>query len=198
MLTRRQATAGLGAATFASAGGVRAQTWPSRPITLILPFVAGSGTDTMARLIGERLTAKFGQNTVVDNKAGAGGSIAATAVARAAPDGHTLMVTTNTSHAANPSLLKNLPYDPVKDFEPVALVGLAPFVLVTHPSVPVASFAELVTRAKAAPGKMSYAAGTSTGGSKSFHATRSRARPACCRATGRHTVAQRAQRTGCG
>ncbi|QQS11610.1 MAG: tripartite tricarboxylate transporter substrate binding protein [Rhodospirillales bacterium] len=162
MLTRRRAIAGVGAATMASAGAASAQTWPSRQISLVLPFVAGSGTDTMARLIGERLSAKFGQPVLVDNKAGANGSIAATTVARAAPDGHTLMVTTNTTHAANPSLLKNLPYDPVKDFEPVALVGLAPFVLVTHPSVPVATFAELVARAKANPGKMSFAAGTST------------------------------------
>jgi tripartite-type tricarboxylate transporter receptor subunit TctC len=162
MLSRRQAVLGLGAAAMTSSGAVRAQTWPSRPFTLVLPFVAGSGTDTMARLISERLSAKFGQPAIVDNKAGANGSIAASAVARAAPDGHTLFVTTNTTHAANPSLLRNLPYDPVKDFAPVALMGLAPFVLVTHPAVPVADFRALVARAKAEPGKMSYAAGTST------------------------------------
>ncbi|HJQ58099.1 MAG TPA: tripartite tricarboxylate transporter substrate binding protein [Vineibacter sp.] len=162
MLNRRHAIAGLGAAVVTPGMVSHAQSWPSRPFTLILPFVAGSGTDTMARLIGERLSAKLGQPAIVDNKAGANGSIAATTVARAAPDGHTLFVTTNTTHAANPSLLRNLPYDPVKDFAPVALMGLAPFVLVAHPSVPVADFGALVTRAKAEPGKLSYAAGTST------------------------------------
>lgn len=159
--TRRQAVFGAGATAFAP-WPATAQAFPSKQITFIIPFVPGSGTDTMARLVGERLSAKFGQQVIVDNKAGANGSIAATAVARAAPDGHTLMFTTNTSHAANPSLLKTMSYDPVKDFEPVALLGLAPFVLVVNPNLPVKSFAELVTRAKAEPGKMSYGAGTST------------------------------------
>jgi len=159
--TRRQAVFGAGAAAFAP-WPATAQAFPLKQITFIIPFVPGSGTDTMARLVGERLSAKFGQQVIVDNKAGANGSIAATAVARAAPDGHTLMFTTNTSHAANPSLLKTMSYDPVKDFEPVALLGLAPFVLVVNPNLPVKSFAELVAKAKAEPGKMSYGAGTST------------------------------------
>lgn len=159
--TRRQTLLGMGAMALAPSP-VSAQTFPSKQITFVVPFVAGSGTDTMARLMGERLSATFGQQVLVDNKAGANGSIAATAVARAQPDGHTLMFTTNTSHAANPSLLKTMAYDPVKDFEPVALLGLAPFVLVVNPNLPVKTFAELIAKAKAEPGKMSYGAGTST------------------------------------
>jgi tripartite-type tricarboxylate transporter receptor subunit TctC len=159
--SRRQALFGAGAMALAPSP-VSAQAFPSKQITFVVPFVAGSGTDTMARLMGERLSATFGQQVLVDNKAGANGSIAATAVARAQPDGHTLMFTTNTSHAANPSLLKTMAYDPVKDFEPVALLGLAPFVLVVNPNLPVKSFAELIAKAKAEPGKMSYGAGTST------------------------------------
>ena len=159
--SRRQALLGAGAIALASSP-VSAQAFPTKQITFVVPFVAGSGTDTMARLMGERLSATFGQQVLVDNKAGANGSIAATAVARAVPDGHTLMFTTNTSHAANPSLLKTMAYDPVKDFEPVALLGLAPFVLVVNPNLPVKTFAELIAKAKAEPGKMSYGAGTST------------------------------------
>ena len=159
--TRRQALLGMSAMALAPSP-VSAQAYPSKQITFVVPFVAGSGTDTMARLMGERLSATFGQQVLVDNKAGASGSIAATTVARAAPDGHTLMFTTNTSHAANPSLLKTMAYDPVKDFEPVALLGLAPFVLVVNPNLPVKTFAELIAKAKAEPGKMSYGAGTST------------------------------------
>lgn len=159
--TRRQALLSAGAIALAPSPAL-GQTFPAKQITFVVPFVPGSGTDTMARLVGERLSARFGQPVIVDNKAGASGSIAATTVARATPDGHTLMFTTNTSHAANPSLLKTMAYDPVTDFEPVALLGLAPFVLVVNPNLPVNSFAELVARAKAQPGKLSYGAGTST------------------------------------
>ena len=161
------AAAALGVAGAAQAQTNPAQTnpapaYPTKPVTLFVPFTAGSGTDTMARIFGERLAAVGGQSVVVDNKPGANGSLAALAVARAQPDGHALMVTTNTSHAANPSLLKNLPYDPVKDFESVALIGLAPFVLVAHPGAPFDDLAGLIAYAKANPGKLSYGAGNST------------------------------------
>ena len=136
--------------------------WPARQVTLVIPFTAGSGTDTVARLLGERIAAATGQAVVVDNKPGANGSLAAMAVARAAPDGCTLMFTTNTTHAANPSLLRNLQYDPVADFECVALIGLAPFLIVATPGAPFGTVAELVAYAKANPGKLSYGAGTST------------------------------------
>lgn len=137
--------------------------WPERPITLVVPFAAGSGTDTVARLVAQQLAAKLGQSVVVENRAGANGSVAATFVARSQPDGYTLFMTTNTSHSANPSLLKTLTYDPVKDFSPVARMGNLPFLLVVDPKLPVTSVKELVAHAKANPGKLTYASGNSTG-----------------------------------
>lgn len=137
--------------------------WPERPITLVVPFAAGSGTDTVARIVAQQLAAKLGQGVVVENRAGANGSVAATFVARAPADGYTLFMTTNTSHSANPSLLKTLTYDPVKDFSPVARMGNLPFLLVVDPKLPVTSVKELVAHAKANPGKLTYASGNSTG-----------------------------------
>ncbi len=136
--------------------------YPSRTITLVLPFAAGSGTDTTTRIISQHLGAALGVGIVVDNKPGANGMIAATYVARAAPDGYTLFVTTNTTHSANPYLLKTLTYDPVKDFTPIARTGDLPFMLVVHPEVPAKTVAELVAYAKANPGKLTYASGSSS------------------------------------
>src|SRR2546429_3903439 len=156
------------AAVFAlvSAGLVSAASaqtaYPNRTITLVLPFAAGSGTDTTTRIISQHLGAALGVGIVIDNKPGANGMIAATYVARAAPDGYTLFVTTNTTHSANPYLLKTLTYDPVKDFTPIARTGDLPFMLVVHPDVPVKTVAELVAYAKANPGKLTYASGSSS------------------------------------
>jgi tripartite-type tricarboxylate transporter receptor subunit TctC len=136
--------------------------YPNRNITLVLPFAAGSGTDTTTRLIGKELGVALGVSTVIDNKAGANGSIAASYVARSAPDGYTLFVTTNTSHSANPFLLKNMTYDPIKDFTPIARTGDLPFMLVIHPDVPANSVAALIALAKKEPGKYSYASGSSS------------------------------------
>jgi putative tricarboxylic transport membrane protein len=136
--------------------------YPNRNITLVLPFAAGSGTDTTTRLIGKELGVALGVSTVIDNKAGANGSIAASYVARSAPDGYTLFVTTNTTHSANPYLLKNMSYDPVKDFTPIARTGDLPFMLVIHPDIPANSVAELIALAKKEPGKYSYASGSSS------------------------------------
>src|SRR5438067_12121663 len=136
--------------------------YPNRNITLVLPFAAGSGTDTTTRLIGKELGVALGVSMVIDNKAGANGSIAASYVARSAPDGYTLFVTTNTSHSANPYLLKNMTYDPVKDFTPIARTGDLPFMLVVHPDVPAKTVGELVAYAKANPGKLTYASGSSS------------------------------------
>src|SRR6266404_3255455 len=136
--------------------------YPNRNITLVLPFAAGSGTDTTTRLIGKELGVALGVSMVIDNKAGANGSIAASYVARSAPDGYTLFVTTNTSHSANPYLLKNMTYDPVKDFTPIARTGDLPFMLVIHPDIPANSVAELIALAKKEPGKLSYASGSSS------------------------------------
>lgn len=142
-------------------GIASAQTYPTRNITLVLPFAAGSGTDTTTRLIAAEVGKALGQSLVVDNKPGANGMLAATAVARAAPDGYTLFVTTNTTHSANPSLMKQLTYDPVKDFTPIARTGNLPFMLVINPDIPAKTVQELTAYAKANPGKLTYASGSS-------------------------------------
>ena len=136
--------------------------YPNRNITLVLPFAAGSGTDTTTRLIGKELGTALGVSTVIENKAGANGSIAASFVARAPADGYTLFVTTNTTHSANPYLLKTMSYDPIKDFTPIARTGDLPFMLVIHPDIPANSVAELIALAKKEPGKYSYASGSSS------------------------------------
>jgi tripartite-type tricarboxylate transporter receptor subunit TctC len=150
--------AGLAMPSAASA----ADQYPSRPIRLIVPFAAGSGTDAVARLTGQHLGAALGQPVIIDNKPGANGAIAADAVAKAAPDGYTLFMTTNTTHSANPSLMKKLSYDPVKDFTPIARMGNLPFMLVVNPKLPVKSIREFIAYAKAHPG-MTYGSGNSTG-----------------------------------
>ncbi len=135
---------------------------PGKNITLVLPFAAGSGTDTTTRLISKELGTALNAGIVIDNKPGANGSIAASYVARAEPDGYTLFVTTNTTHSANPYLLKNMTYDPIKDFTPIARTGDLPFMLVINPEIPANSVAELVALAKKDPGKYSYASGSSS------------------------------------
>jgi tripartite-type tricarboxylate transporter receptor subunit TctC len=144
-------------------GTAQAQTapYPSKTVTLVLPFAAGSATDTSTRIIGQQLSTALGQPVVIDNKPGANGMIAASYVARSAPDGYTLFVTTNTSHSAAPSLMKNINYDPVKDFTPIARTGNIPFMLVVNPDIPAKTVAELTAYAKANPGKLSYASGSS-------------------------------------
>jgi tripartite-type tricarboxylate transporter receptor subunit TctC len=149
------------AIAFVSAASAQAP-YPTRNITLVLPFAAGSGTDTTTRIISKELGTALGVGTVIDNKAGANGSIAASYVARSAPDGYTLFVTTNTTHSANPFLLKTLSYDPMKDFTPIARTGDLPFMLVINPEIPANSVAELIALAKKEPGKYSYASGSSS------------------------------------
>jgi len=136
--------------------------YPNRNITLVLPFAAGSGTDTTTRLISKELGVALGVGVVIDNKAGANGSIAASYVARQPADGYTLFVTTNTTHSANPYLLKTMSYDPVKDFTPIARTGDLPFMLVINPEIPANSVEELIALAKKDPGKFSYASGSSS------------------------------------
>jgi len=140
-----------------------ADSYPEKPIKLILPFAPGSGTDTVARLVGDRLAGALNQTVIVDNKPGGNGTIAAGSVANAAPDGYTLLVTTNTSHSAAPSLLKKLPYDPLKDFESISRLVNFPFVLVVDPSLPVTSVDELLSYGKSNPDGLTYASGNSTG-----------------------------------
>ncbi|MEJ8815495.1 tripartite tricarboxylate transporter substrate binding protein [Variovorax ureilyticus] len=147
---------------FASAPFAFAQNYPSAPITMVVPFAAGSGTDAVARIVAKRLGERLRQPVLVDNKAGASAQIGAQFVAKARPDGYTLFMTTNTSHSANPGLFANLKYDPVKDFTPIARVGELPFAVVVDSKFPARSMKELIDHAKANPGKLSYATPNST------------------------------------
>jgi tripartite-type tricarboxylate transporter receptor subunit TctC len=133
-----------------------ADDYPSRPIRMIIPFPPGGPVDAVARLIQVPLSGRLGQSIVIDYRAGAGGTIGTDQVAKAAPDGHTLLFVAS-SHAMNPALYTNLPFDTEKDFVPVALIVVSPFVLVVHPSVPVQSTSELIAYARAHPGKLNYA-----------------------------------------
>jgi tripartite-type tricarboxylate transporter receptor subunit TctC len=151
-----------GIALLASAAA-HAQTYPSKPITIVVPFAPGSGTDTVSRLVGHYLGGALKQSVVIENKAGANGAIAATYVARAAPDGHTLLMATNSPLSATPFMMKNVSYDPVKDFAPVSRVGSFTLMLVVNPSVPVNSIKELIEYAKANPNKLSFASANTSG-----------------------------------
>jgi tripartite-type tricarboxylate transporter receptor subunit TctC len=141
----------------------QAQTFPNKPIRLVVPFPAGSATDSIGRTLGAAVSVALGQQVIVDNKAGADGAIAAAEVARAAPDGYTLLMATNSPMSAVPALRKVPPYDPVADFTPITDAGRYTFFIVVHPSVPANSIAELIQYAKANPGKLNYATGNTTG-----------------------------------
>src|SRR3954468_21303422 len=138
-------------------GNARAQDFPSRAITVIVPFTAGGAGDILARVLGSRLEQKWGKSVIVENKPGAGGVIGAVAAARAEPDGHTLMGAPTATMAVNVSLFKSLPYDPAVAFVPLPLAAQTPFVLVVNPDLPVNSVADLVKYAKEKDGKLSYA-----------------------------------------
>jgi tripartite-type tricarboxylate transporter receptor subunit TctC len=150
-----------GALVLASAMA-SAQDYPSKPITLVVPFAAGSGTDSVARIVGQKLGERLKQQVLVENKAGASAQIGAEYVAKAKPDGYTLFMTTNTSHSANPSLFKTLRYDPIRDFTPIVRTGELPFAIAVSPKLPVSNMKELIAYAKANPGKISYATPNST------------------------------------
>ncbi len=147
------------AALPAYAQTVSPASYPTRPIHIIVPFTPGGSTDILARAIGIELTKAWGQPVIIDNVAGAGGSVGADRAARAAPDGYTLLMGHIGTLAVNPSLYPALPYDPVKSFAPVAWVARVPNVLVVHPSVKATSVKELVALAKANPGKLNYGSG---------------------------------------
>jgi tripartite-type tricarboxylate transporter receptor subunit TctC len=135
-----------------------ADPWPSQPIKLIVPQGAGGANDTLARIYGQKLSDVLGgKPVIVENRAGAGGTIATAAVAKARPDGYTLLVTLTSSHTVAPALFRNVPFDSVKDFEPVALLATAAYMLVSGPSFPPNSVAELIAHAKANPGAVTYA-----------------------------------------
>jgi tripartite-type tricarboxylate transporter receptor subunit TctC len=143
---------------------LQAQTYPNRSVTIVVPNAAGGGTDTVARLVGDQLSKQLGQGFVVENRTGGGMLVGTTAVAKAAPDGYTLLMGLNGNLAVNPSLFAKLPYDALGDFTPVAMLAEYPFLLVVNKDLPVKSIKELVAYLKANPGKVDYAsAGNGTG-----------------------------------
>lgn len=142
---------------------VHAQAWPSGPVRMLIPFAAGSATDVYARLVAKHLSDEFGQQFLVEPKPGANGSIAAQQVARSRPDGLTLFFTTNTTHAANPSLMKQMTYDPVKDFEPITKIGGIGFFMAVSATSPYKTVQDIVSAAKAQPGRIAYGSGNSVG-----------------------------------
>src|SRR6201997_1041064 len=152
------------AALATQAAPACAQDYPTRPITLIVPYAAGGGNDLMARTAAEKMSKTLGHQIVIENRGGAGGSIATRAIAKAAPDGYTLGLGGTGTLAINPTLYGNVGYDPRKDFAPVGLIGTSALVLVIHPAIPAHSVKELIAYAKANPGKLSYAsAGVGSG-----------------------------------
>ena len=153
----------LAAAALAfSALAAGAQGFPEKPITFVVPFAAGTATDQIARALGNAITAETKQSVVIDNKAGASGFIASQFVAKAPADGYTVLVTTNTTHAANEHLYKKLPYDPVKDFAPITGLGKGGQIMVVAPTFPAKTVAEFIALAKKEPGKYSFGSGSSS------------------------------------
>jgi tripartite-type tricarboxylate transporter receptor subunit TctC len=151
------------AALVAAPPPAAAQAFPTKPIRLVVPFPAGSATDGIARVFGASVSQAIGQPVLVENKAGADGVIAGTEVVRAAPDGYTLLLATNSPLSAAPAMKKVPPYDPITDFTPITDIGRYTFFVVVHPSVPAKSIAELIAHAKANPGALNYATGNTTG-----------------------------------
>ena len=159
----KQITAIFATFAIAAAGAAHAQdAYPNKPVTLIVPFAAGSGTDNVGRILGQRLSERLKQQVLVDNKPGANGQLAAEMVAKSKPDGYTLFMTTNTTHSANPSLYRTLRYDPIRDFTPIIRTGELPFAVVVNNDLPVKNLRELIDHAKKNPGKLSYGTPNST------------------------------------
>jgi tripartite-type tricarboxylate transporter receptor subunit TctC len=149
--------AGLAALPSGAGESAQASGYPDRPVHLVVPFPAGGGADNLARLIMPKVSNALGQPIVIENRAGAGGNVGAELVARAAPDGYTLLYGTNGTHAINPSLYRNLTFDPVRDFIPVSRMTEIAAMLIVNPKLPVNSTAELIQYARAHPGKLNFA-----------------------------------------
>ena len=158
-MTRRASLAlGFGMlAAFASGASAAAADFPDRAITMVVPFAAGGSTDVVARIVAQKMSEDLGQQVIVQNVAGAGGNLGAGNVARAEPDGYTILMGTVATHALNPLILKSTPYDPEKDFAPVSLLVVVPNVLVVNPELPAKTVPELIALLKAEPDKYSYA-----------------------------------------
>ncbi|WP_431131315.1 Bug family tripartite tricarboxylate transporter substrate binding protein [Variovorax paradoxus] len=160
MNNRRELLLAISAVTFGlplAAADARASTYPDKPIKLIVPFSPGGSTDLVARLLAEKMSVILGQQVVVDNRAGAGGTIGISAVARAEPDGYTIGMATVSTHGANPAVYTKLSYDPVKDFQPITNVMSVPSVFVVNPKLPAKSMKEFIALAKSEPGKITFA-----------------------------------------
>jgi tripartite-type tricarboxylate transporter receptor subunit TctC len=160
------AAAAVGILSLAPMAAQAQAAFPTKTITIVVPFSAGGTTDILARVIGQYMSKDLGQTVVVDNRAGAGGNIGAQVVARAAPDGHTLLMGTVGTHAINQSLYKKLAFDPIKDFTPLSRVALVPNLLVANPSQPFKNVKEMIAYAKANPGKVTFG---SSGNGSSIH-----------------------------
>ena len=150
------------AAMVCATSAVAQDKWPSKPITYVVPFAAGGTTDVLARIIGQKLSVALGQPVVIDNRAGAGGNIGSDFVAKAAPDGYTILGGTISSHAINASLYPKMPYDAVKSFVPITLIGTNPLVLIVPPSSKATTLKDLIAQAKAKPGMTFASAGNGT------------------------------------
>ncbi len=153
----RIAAAALIATAVLHAGSAAAQAYPAKPIRLMVPFPPGGSTDIVARIVAQKLSAQLGQPMVVENRGGAGGTIGTAAVAKAAPDGYSLLVGSTSTHVVAPSVYAKLEYDPVKDFAPVSLMAVSPYLLVVHPAVQAKTVKELVDLMRAQPGRLNYA-----------------------------------------
>ena len=158
-MQRRLLLSSAAAAVLARPALAQAPWAPERPVRMLVGFAAGGSTDTSARLLAQAMSERLGQPVVVENRPGAGGNIAAEAAARAAPDGHTLFLATSGTLLANKYLYRSLPFDPDRDFAPLALVNIVPNLVVVHPSVPAGSLGELIAYAKANPGRINYGSG---------------------------------------
>jgi tripartite-type tricarboxylate transporter receptor subunit TctC len=139
------------------AGGAAAQAWPQKPIRLMVPFPPGGSTDIVARIVAQKLGERLGQSLVIENRGGAGGTIGTAQVAKAAPDGYTLTVASTSTHVVAPHVYTKLDYDPVKDFAPIGLMAVSPYLLVVNPALPAKTLQEFVNLARSQPGKLNYA-----------------------------------------
>ena len=144
------------AVTALATPSVPAQDYPTRPVTIVVPFAAGGGTDMLGRMVGQKLEQRLGKSFLIENKPGAGSTTGANVAAKAAPDGYTLLMAPSPTMAVSVTIYKNLPYDPLADFIPLALVAQTPFILIVNPSLPIHSVQELIKYAKDNPGKLSY------------------------------------------
>ena len=157
MKLRKLICAAIGALALLQPGLAAAQAWPAKPIRLIVPFPPGGSTDIVARIVAQKLSERLGQSIVIENRGGAGGTIGTALVAKAAPDGYTLGVASTSTHVVAPGVYAKIDYDPVKDFAPVGLMAVSPYLLTVTPSLPAKTLQELIALAKKQPGKLNYA-----------------------------------------